>query len=677
MPPGSVMTVGPHACSSATGFEHEWLVADGTGGYATGTVAGLRTRRYHGLLVTPQRHLALAALDPVITLPGGAVVRLAVHEWASGAVDPSGHHHLEHFELADGVPRWRWRIGEFVLERELAMTHGRNSVAVVHRLVAAPAGASVELSLTALCTWRHADAERDRTAGAPEVAVVPGGFTVDGAYQVSGPDFRPIGEWYLGAYAREEAARGLRPVEDLWAAGTFQATLVPGGILSVSAFSGDLDLPPPAAPVVVADARRRARKVLRTAATAGARDGVDKALALAADTFIVTSPDGSPAVIAGYPWFGSYLRDTMTAYEGLFLATGRFEEGARLLRAHRDLPAQMRAGALQDSDGPLWYVHAAERHIARTGDTDLATELLPVLEGVIAAYTKGTSDGVRVDPADGLLLIDADESGLTWMNARLPRGPVTPRDGKPVELNALWANALGAVGALRERCGRDASVVHARRDAVKAQVIKRFRAPDGWFFDVVDAQPAAYPKGGGSVHDDAVLRPNQLLAFSLPYAPAADEAHLRSRVLDAVGSALLTPLGLRSLAPAEYGYHGAHRGGVVSRDTAYHQGTAWVWWLGPYVEARLAAGLPVDGLLAAVEAHLAEGGLGSVSEIAEGDAPHRPTGAPFSARSVAAVLHARAVIRENRKLQTASSGKSGKMKLARDAAPRKRRNALR
>ncbi|MEV4508345.1 amylo-alpha-1,6-glucosidase [Dactylosporangium sp. NPDC049525] len=671
------MTFGPHVCGSAAGFEHEWLVTDGTGGYATGTVAGLRTRRYHGLLVTPQRHLALAALDPVLTLPGGAVVRLAVHEWASGAIDPSGHHHLEHFELADGVPRWRWRIGEIVLEREIAMTHGRNSVAVVHRLVAAPAGASVELSLTALCTWRHADAERDRTFPEPVVSLADGGFTVDDAYRVAGPDFRPVGEWYFDAYAREEAARGLNPVEDLWAAGTFQATLTAGETLSVSAWSGVADPTPPAAQTVVADARRRARKLLRTAATAGARDAVDKALALAADAFIITAPDGTPAVVAGYPWFGSYLRDTMTAYEGLFLATGRVEEGARLLRAHSDLPDRMRAGSLGDADGPLWFVHAAERHIARTGDDALAAELLPVLEGVITAYTKGTSDGVRVDPADGLLLIDADESGMTWMNARLPRGPVTPRDGKPVELNALWANALGAVGALRERCGRDASVVHARRDAVKAQVLKRFRAPDGWLFDVVDARPAAYPKGGGSIHDDAVLRPNQILAFSLPYAPGADEAHLGSRVLQAVGSTLVTSLGLRSLAPTEYGYHGGHRGGVIPRDTAYHQGTVWVWWLAPYVEARLAAGLPVDGVLTAVEAHLGECGLGSVSEIAEGDAPHRPTGAPFSARSVAAVLHARAVIRENRKLQTASSGKSGKMKLTRDAAPRKRRNALR
>ncbi|WP_238017191.1 amylo-alpha-1,6-glucosidase [Dactylosporangium sp. AC04546] len=665
------MTFGPHACATAAGFEAEWLVTDGLGGYATGTVAGLRTRRYHGLLVTPERRLALAALDPVLTLPGGVTVRLAVHEWASGAVDPAGHHHLEQFELVDGVPRWRWRIGEFVLEREVAMVHGRNAVAVTHRLVSAPPGATVDLALTALCTWRDADVERDRTSAPPEVMTVDGGIRVEDAYRVHGPGFRPVGEWYLGAYTREEAARGLNAVEDLWAAGAFTATLAAGESADVVACSDEL--PAPDARLTVDGARRRARRLLRAA---GSRDAADKALVLAADQFVVTR-DGVPDVIAGYPWFGSYLRDTMTAYEGLFLHTGRHVEGRRLLRANAGLGERMRSHELGDADGPLWYVHAVERHVEHTGDAELAAELLPAVENVVAAYTKGTRDGVGVDPADGLLVIDADHSGLTWMNARFPRGPVTPRDGKPIELNALWANALGAVCALRERCGRNASVVQGRRDAVRAQVVKRFRAPDGWLFDVVDARPAPYPKGGGSEHDDPVLRPNQLLAFSLPYAPGADEPHLREHVLRAVGATLLTPLGLRTLAPAEYGYHGSHRGGVIPRDTAYHQGTAWAWLLGPYVDARCAAGLPADATLAAVEAHLGECGLGSVSEIAEGDAPHRATGAPFSARSVAAVLHARAVIRQNRKLQGAEPTQTGKMKLAREAGPRKRRNALR
>ncbi|GAA3452705.1 amylo-alpha-1,6-glucosidase [Dactylosporangium matsuzakiense] len=665
MPPGSVMTFGPHACATPAGFEGEWLVTDGLGGYATGTIAGLRTRRYHALLVTPARQVALAALDPVLRLPGGAEHRLAVHEWGSGALDPTGHHHLESFDIVDGVPRWRWRFGGYVLEREVAMVYGRNAVAVVHRLVAAPPGAQVRLVLGALCTWRDADGERFSSGGE---------LVVEDVMRLDGPGFKPVGEWYLDAYHREEAARGLNPVEDLWAAGTFTADLRAGETLTVTARSDVEDPTPlPDGPAIVEAARRRARKLIRQA---GARGFEDRLLTLAADAFIIQR-DGHPDVVAGYPWFGSYLRDTMTAYEGLFLDTNRAAEGRALLRSHAGLGARMRAEALADADGPLWYVHAVDRHIARTGDDSLAAELLPAVESVVAAYTKGTMDGVTIDALDGLLRLDADHGGRTWMNAHLPRGPVTPRDGKPVELNALWANALGALAALRERCGRDASVVHARRDAVRAQFVKRFRAPDGWLFDVVDAGPAPYPKGGSGVHDDSVLRPNQLLAFSLPYAPAADETRLRDDVLRAVGESLLTPLGLRTLAPGEYGYLGGHRGGVVARDTAYHQGTVWPWWLGPYADAMCAAGRPVDALPAALTGHLSECGLGSVSEIAEGDAPYRPTGAPFSARSVAALLHARTVIRQNCNVQAAQPAQSGKLKLAREAGPRKRRNALR
>jgi predicted glycogen debranching enzyme len=658
------MTLGPHTCTTPAGFVAEWLVTDGIGGYATGTVAGLATRRYHALLVTPERRVALCALDPVLRLPGGAEHRLAVHEWGSGAIDPAGHHHLESFALVDGVPRWRWRIGEFVLEREVAMVHGRNAVAVVHRLVAAPPGARAGLTLGALCTWRDADSER--FASGPPIE--------DDVYRLDGPGWVPAGEWYLDAYHREEAGRGLNPIEDLWFAGTFAAELGVGETLTVTARSDvGCDTPLPDGPAVVEAARRRARKLMRQA---GARSAADRLLVLAADAFIVER-EGVPDVIAGYPWFGSYLRDTMTAYEGLFLHTGRAAEGRRLLRAFALLGARMRAEELNDADGPLWYVHAVDRHIARTGDDDLAAELLPAVEAIVAAYTKGTRDGVTVDPLDGLLALDPGHAGLTWMNTRLPRGPVTPRDGKPVELNALWANALGVLAVLRERCGRDASVVHTRRDTVRAQFVKRFLAPDGWLFDVVDAGPAPYPKGGSGVHDDSVLRPNQLLAFSLPHAPGADEPRLRDDVLRAVGESLLTPLGLRTLAPGEYGYVGAHRGGVVARDTAYHRGTVWPWWLGPYADAMCAAGRSVDALPAAIEGHLGECGLGSVSEIAEGDAPYRPTGAPFSARSVAAILHARALIRQNCNVQGARSAPSGKVKLAREAAPRKRRNALR
>jgi predicted glycogen debranching enzyme len=657
MPSGSAFVFGPHVCGSPAGFELEWLVTDGVGGFATGTAAGLRTRRYHALLVVPDgdggRRVALAALDPTLTLPSGATVRLAVHEWASGAVDPTGHHFLERFELIDGLPRWRWRVGEVLLEREVAMTHGRSAVAVTHRLLAGP---PVKLSLTALCTWRDADAERGASGPRPKVTAAAGGVVIDRAYRLAGKGWKTRGDWYLGAYARAEAERGLNPIEDLWAAGSFSVTLKPdtrpdarsdtgassGGtdVHEVLAWAGELDQPPPPARVVIADAHKRARKVVRAAKPA---DDTAATLALAADSFIVTPAGSHPTVVAGYPWFGASLRDTMTAYEGLFLHTGRAKEGRKVLAGHA---AALRAEVpLDDADGPLWFVHALERHVAATGDHDLAAKLLPAVETVISTYTMKNNGGVGLDPADGLLGIEADEVGLTWMNARRQGRPVTPRDGKPVELNALWVNALGAAVALHEAVGGKADTSHltAARDAARLQFAKRFPAPGKWLYDLVDVRPAPYPLGGGSLHDDPVLRPNQLLAYSLPFAPLDGGDH---RAVQAVATHLLTPLGLRTLAVREFGYYGAHRGGVEQRDSAYHQGTVWPWLIGPFVGASRAAGLPLHGLLGGLEAHLGEAGLGSVSETADGDPPHRPSGAPFSARSVGELIRARSLARE-------------------------------
>jgi predicted glycogen debranching enzyme len=658
MPSGSAFVLGPHVCGSTAGFAYEWLVADGVGGYAMGTASGLRTRRYHALLAVPgvepgvdaARSVGLVALDPTITLPSGATVRLAVHEWESGAVDPCGHHHLERFDLIDGLPRWRWRIGDVVLDRELAMVAGRTAVGVVHRLIAGP---SVRLSLTALCTWRDADGERHEVGARPHVTLTTDGAIIERAYRIAGPGWRPNGEWYRGAYAREEARRGLPPTEDLWCAGFFGADLTPGAALEVSAWAGDLDRPPPPASAVVAAAHRRARKVIRAAKPA---DAAGATLALAADAFIVRPASrgarGAPEidVLAGYPWSGPRLRDTMTAYDGLFLHTGRAEEGRALLLEHGARLLEGLDRPRGDADGPLWFVHAVDRHVAATGDRDLAAELLPVVEALLTKYQVSSCDGVGADQADGLLTIEADTVGLTWMNARHPGGPVTPRDGKPVELNALWANALGAAVALRQAIGGEASdtgdLVSAR-DAVRAHFGKRYGAPTGWLFDVVDARPAAYPLGGDGEHDDPVLRPNQLLAFSLPYAPLDGGD---GRAIEAAGAALLTPLGLRTLAPHEFGYHGRHRGDRDERAAAYHQGTVWPWLIGPYVSAVRAAGLPVTGnlssLFAGLEAHLGEAGLGSVSETADGDPPHHPAGAPFSARSVAELIRARSLARE-------------------------------
>jgi predicted glycogen debranching enzyme len=615
---------GPQVCGDlAAGAAREWLLADGRGGFAMGTVSGLRTRRYHGLLVvagdTPAvRWMALVALDPVLRLPGGGMVRLGTHEWSGGAVAPAGHTLLERFDLVDGLPRWRWRVGEVVLQREVAMANGRAGVAVVDRVLA---GGPVRLSLDAVCTWRDAHGERGAHGPAPAMSPADGGVVVEGFYRMAGPGWEPTGQWWHGAWHREEAARGLAPTEDLWYAGTFTADLATGEAMETTAWAGDLAAPPPPAGAVVAAARRRHR-----ALAAGAGDEVPATLAVAADAFVVDTATG-PDVVAGYPWFGAWSRDTMIAYEGLFLATGRTDEGRGLLRGYAATLSQGMLANTADTgqveyntaDATLWFVHAVARHVAVTGDTDLAAALLPALREIVDAHVAGTRYGIRVDPADGLLTQGADGQALTWMDARVGGVPVTPRAGKAVEVNALWINALGAVAALADLVAADAAPLAARRAQAVAAFGRTFPAPGGGLYDVVG---------------DPACRPNQLLAWSLPYGPLpADAAALR-----AVTARLLTPLGLRSLAPGEAGYAGAHRGDPAARDRAYHQGTVWPWLIGPYADACAAAGLPVDGLTDGLVAHLAEWGLGSVSETADGDPPHAASGCPFQAWSVAEML---------------------------------------
>ncbi|WP_406104913.1 amylo-alpha-1,6-glucosidase [Micromonospora globbae] len=637
---------GPQVCTDLTsGATREWLVTDGVGGYAMGTVSGLRTRRYHGLLVVAGerpavRRVGLVSLDPAVLLPSGARVRLGAHEWASGAVDPRGFELLERFALVDGLPRWRWRAGDVVIERELAMLPGRSCVAVVHRLVS---GGPVRLELAAACTWRDAHGERRSDGPGLRVEPVAGGAVVEDAFRLAGPNWEPEGQWWLGVHHREEAARGLPPTEDLWYAGRFSGTLDrPGDTVSVLAWKHDPAPEPPPAAEVVEIARRRNRQVVAQAAP---RDDVEATLALAADAFVVRTGDAPVDVVAGYPWFGTWSRDTMIAYEGLFLRTGRADLGRELLRAYA---ATLSEGMLANTadtgrveyntvDATLWFLHAVERHVALTGDTDLGAEVLPALLAVVDAHRAGTRYGIAVDPADGLLTQGAPGAALTWMDARVHGVPVTPRAGKPVEVNALWVNGLAGLAELAEASGRDADELRRMHARATTAFRERYPAPAGWLYDVVDAPAPAYPLGGGAFHDDDSLRPNQLLAWSLPYAPLEpDEPALRR-----IAAALLTPLGPRSLTPDAPEFVGRHRGGPAERDGAYHQGTVWPWLVGPYADACRRAKVPVDELFVGLEAHLTEYGLGSVSETADGLAPHAATGCPFQAWSVAELLRVR------------------------------------
>jgi predicted glycogen debranching enzyme len=504
-------------------------------------------------------------------------------------------------------------------------------VGVVHRLVRADR--PVRLELTPLCTWRNVHGERF-AYGAPDVEPVAEGFVFESAFRVAGEGWTHGGEWYLGVRAREEAARGLNDREDVWAAGTFTACLTPGEIHEVTAAAAPFDGTLPAASEIVAAARSRAGELVQRANVV---DEVDAQLVLAADTFTIET-GGRPTAVAGYPWFGEWSRDLMTSYEGLYLATNRADEGREVLRTSAATVSEGMLANTADTgsleyntiDGTLWFVHALARHIESTGDDDLRAELAPVVEQIIDHHIAGTRYGIRVDGADGLLAGGADGAALTWMDARIDGVPVTARRGKPVEVNALWIRALevAASYAQGETAARHADLVTTARHSFRA----RFVRPDGGgLFDVVDGP-------GG---DDASVRPNQLLAVSLPNpALAGDHAASRAAV-DACRQALLTPIGLRSLSPGDPAFRPVHRGGPADRDGAYHEGTVWPWLIGPYVDAARAVGVPLDGILDGLDAHLGDWGLGSVSETADGAAPHGATGCPFQAWSVAEVLRVR------------------------------------
>lgn len=626
---------GPQTCGNlAEAASREWLVTDGLGGFAMGTVAGLRTRRYHGLLVVATeppigRHLALAGLDPVVIV-GGRRIRLGTWEWQGGAVDPAGHALLSGFHVEDGVPTWRWRADDVVIECRLAMAHGRPAVGVHYRLLSGPA---LRLELGALCTWRDVHGERFAAAD-PHMETTADGFVFENSYRVAGPGFEPDGAWYRGAWCREEASRGLNPVEDLRHAGRFTQEMNPGDHASVTAWAGDLEQSPPPAERLVDAAGHRARAL---AASSGASDPTDRMLTLAADQFVVEAPGApGPTVVAGYPWFGDWSRDTMTSYEGLFLATGRADEGRRLLKA---AAATLSEGMLANTadaggteyntvDGTLWLLHAVSRHVEVTADVDLAADLADRLLEVVDHHVAGTRFGIGVDPADGLIGQGSPGWALTWMDARVDGRPVTARAGKPVEVNALWVNGLVGLGRLMASIGRDATRFDALAGAATASFRSRFVRPDGLgLFDVVDG-----PDG-----DDASVRPNQLLAASLPYGPLRSDGPAVESLLAACAP-LVTPLGLRSLAPSDGRFTPAHRGGPGERDRAYHQGTVWPWLVGPYSEVARLAGGEVAPLVAGLAAHLGDWGLGSVSETADGAAPHQATGCPFQAWSVAELL---------------------------------------
>lgn len=645
-------------------------MTDGRGSYAMGTVAGALTRSYHGLLVAALkppvgRTVAVATVAEGVTTPRGRRVHLHTQEWADGTIDPQGYLHLEAFSLDDGMPVFEYAVDGLLLEKRLWMAR-EGATWVVYRLLRSPGDAAVDLELRPLCTWR--DHHAVAVDGSPSVEAVDDPATPRGVvvrFQPgpattilgSGGDVEPTSIWYVGARLRAESERGLPDIEDLLCPMTLRARLGVGDALALVAQVGD----PPRAPdprgwaVALEAERRRVRGLRALAAGAGTTEEAGEPpwvgeLVVTADRFLVARGAGR-SVVAGYPWFTDWSRDTCISLPGLTLVTGRPEISREILRSlaeHLDrglLPTTFPEPGTEPertaADASLWFVEALRAHVAATGDEDLVGDLWPALEEIVGAYAAGTDWGIGVDPNDGLLRAGAAGLALTWMDARIDGFVVTPRAGKAIDLCALWANAVTVVGdwaaarglPLADRC-RSLADLAARGFA------RFWEGRRAYPFDVLDG-----PEGR-----DGAVRPNAVIAASLPRVPMTSEQ--RTAILVEAERSLVTSLGLRSLAPDDPAYQPRYTGDRVARDVAYHQGTVWAWLFGPFVAAELAVRRAADPggstdpagaarrWLLPVGDHLADAGLGGVSEIADGDPPHTPRGCPWQAWSVAEVLRA-------------------------------------
>ena len=649
--------------------DREWLVTNGLGGYASGTVSGAATRRYHGLLVAALpaplgRVLLLVDTAETVTLPGGREIRLGGEERPE-ALSLHGAEHLQEFRLDHGLPAWRYRLDDTVLEKRLVLTHGENAVSLRYSILEGP---GVELTLRPLIDIRNHDAPvSDQTGreyrvegqeGHLIIRSAPGG----GARPADLPElhlrFDPAGTHYAieprvipRILYRVEASRGYSALGDLWSPGRLDAPLQPDTPfdLLVGAEPGAVADPLDHGARLAAELERRRDLVDR----AGAEDDALRAeLVLAADTFVIAPATRSrgptadaKSIIAGYHWFTDWGRDTMISLEGLTLATGRHAEAASILRtfaAHeRDglipnlFPEGDAEGLYHTADATLWFFHAVHRYVESSGDRGLLRELLPKLRGIIGAHVRGTRFGIGVDPEDGLLRQGEADYQLTWMDAKVDGWVVTPRRGKAVEINALWYNALRLMETwLREEgSGTAADDAEERARRARASFNTRFWHRDGYLYDVVDGEDG----------DDAAFRPNQVFAIALDH-PVLDEERW-APVMDKVEARLLTPVGLRSLAPGHPDYQPRYFGDLRSRDAAYHQGTVWGWLIGPFVDAWLRihpgeeseAARFLDGLIE----HLDDACIGSMSEVFDAEPPHTPRGCIAQAWTVAEVLRCR------------------------------------
>ena len=642
--------------NQAPGRPHEWLVANGLGGYASATIAGTITRRYHGFLIAALppplgRMVVLNDLGVDIEREDGSFVNIHEGRFLS-------------FTLDMGLPSWRYEIDDVVIEKSIVVPSRQNIVHATFSRIGD--GKPIRLRLRPFINFRKLEAPASEPLS-PHYALSMHGHQ----YEVTaGPDsptlrlalagcevptFTSDGGSLIECFYEIEAERGYDSRSWLWSPGYFAGEVRTDRPLTLVAATEPwhtvLALSPDDALAFEGERRRR----LVGLAPAPARVGLAAELVLAADAFVVTPigriADGARAraegdevrtVIAGYHWFTDWGRDTMISLEGLTLSTGRAVEARWILRtfAHyvRDglipnlFPEGQNHGLYHTADATLWFFHALHRYVEYSRDTATLDLLLPILKQIVRLHLNGTRFGIRVDPRDGLLTQGEEGFQLTWMDAKVGDWVVTPRRGKAVEINALWYNALRLTADwLRAAHDPEADDIAACAELARASFNRRFwYEAGGYLYDVVD----------GENGDDAAFRPNQIFALALTH-PVLDHERWEA-VVSAVRAKLVTPLGLRSLAPGEPDYKPRYFGDLRSRDAAYHQGTVWAWLIGPFIDAWLRVH-PEDWatarlFLASFEPHLADAGVGSISEVFDAEPPYTPRGCIAQAWSVAEVL---------------------------------------
>ena len=639
-------------CSDLPGaLTREWIETNGIGGFASSTIIGLNTRRYHGFLVAATkppvgRFLLLSKLEDTLVLDGQRY-ELSANQY-SGAVHPQGYRHLDSFR-AHPFPRFTYRVGEIEIEKTVLLVHGENTVVIQYQVSGDYGGRKCSLQVRPLIAFRdyhnttHANdaISRQLEERAQVVTFKPYSDLPSLHFAHNADVLDRSGFWFYNFDYERERERGLDHQEDLYSPFLLDFDLAKTSAPAIIASLGDHEIAD-ARPLRMRELERRKTIV----AASPAEDPFSRMLTAAADQFIVARA-GQKSVIAGYPWFGDWGRDTMISLPGLTLVNGRYEEARGILREFaRSIDRGMLPNRFPDAgespeyntvDATLWMFHAVFEFLRYTRDYDFVrTELYEPLADIVGWHERGTRYGIGLD-SDGLLHAGEHGVQLTWMDAKVGDWVVTPREGKPVEIQALWYNALRVMERLAAGFADHERAAYYAALAARARV--RFlevfwNEAEGCLYDVMtNAGP------------DRSIRPNQIFAVSLPYPLLSHDQALR--LLEVVERELVTPYGLRTLAPRDPNYRGRYGGDQHSRDGAYHQGTVWPWLLGPFVTAYVKVhGESVDArhranqFLDPLRSHLRQAGLGQISEIFDGDPPHNPAGCIAQAWSVAEILRA-------------------------------------